>query len=217
MRNHLIAVAILLAPLTPVARAQEMSSLRMQVDNDWFDFWQRSVDRPDENYTAGQGFRIVFDAAPRWMRFHQADCASARRLSPTPSACVQTVVSLMQQIWNPTHDSPMPVVGERPYAGLLLGEFGPQLVTPKVLHSLGVRLGTTGKISGAEGAQKAFHRLADLRNPQGWDYQVKTQPVVGLAYGAQYLLTPPRVGRRSGCSKWPNATRRSSSSLFRSE
>jgi len=196
MRHILIVVALLLAP---VARAQQMESLRMQVDNDWFDFWQRSVDRPDENYTAGQGFRIVFDATPRWARFGYADCSTARRTPPT-NACVQTFVSVMQQIYTPTNDSPMPVRGERPYAGLLLAEFGPQLVRPKVLHALGVRLGTTGKISGAEGAQKAFHRLADLRNPQGWDYQVKTQPVLGLAYGTRYLLTPPRVGRRSAAT-----------------
>jgi hypothetical protein len=200
MRYHIIAAVILLAPLAPGASAQEMESLRMQVDNDWFDFWRRSVDRPDENYTAGQGFRVVFDAAPRWMRFGRPDCASARRISPVPAACVQTVGSLTQQIFTPTHDSPMPVPGERPYAGLLLGEFGPQLVRPKVLHALGVRLGTTGKISGAEAAQKAFHRVADLSNPQGWDYQVKTQPVLGLVYGAQYLMTPPRPGRRSAAT-----------------
>jgi len=199
MRYHLVAALVLLTPLATHAGAQEMTSFRFQVDNDWFDFWQRSVDRPDENYTAGQGFRLLFDAAPGWMRFGQSDCAAARRPSP-PTACVQSVVSIMQYIWNPTHDSPMPVPGERPYAGLLLGEFGPHLVKPKILHTLGIRVGTTGKISGAEAAQKAFHRLADLRRPQGWDYQVKTQPVLGATYGAQYLLTPARSGRRTAAT-----------------
>ena len=197
MRYHLAAALFVLAPLG--SGAQEMASLRMQVDNDWFDFWQRSVDRPDENYTAGQGFRLVFDAAPKWMRFGQPSCATARR-SPPAGTCVQTLTSLMQYIWNPTHDSPMPVPGERPYAGLLIGEFGPQLVKPKILHALTLRFGTTGKISGAEAAQKAFHRWADLRRPQGWDYQVKAQPVVGAAYGVQYLLTPARAGRRTAAT-----------------
>jgi lipid A 3-O-deacylase len=197
MRSRLVAALFLLAPLGAEARAQDLEGFRFQVDNDWFDFWQRSVDRPDDNYTHGQVIRAVFDAAPRWVRFGHPDCSSARHTSATLTACIQAFATITQQIFTPTEDSPIPVPGARPYAGLLMGEFGAQLVKPRVLQAVGIRLGTTGRNSGAEAAQKAFHRWADLRRPQGWEYQVAAQPVVGIAYGSQYMLTPPRSGRRS--------------------
>ena len=206
MRHSLIAAIVILASAAGSARAQDLAGLRFQVDNDWFDFWQRSVDRPDENYTAGHALRLVFDATPGWMRFSRPDCSSARRISAAPSVCVQTFATLTQQIFTPTHDSPMPVSGERPYAGLLLGEFGVQFAQPRLLQAAGIHLGTTGGISGAEAAQKAFHRLADLRRPQGWAYQVATQAVVGIMYGSQYMLTPPRVGRRTALTAAADGT-----------
>ena len=91
----------------------------------------------------------------------------------------------------------MPIPGQRPYAGLLTGEFGAQLVSPRHLQSLGIGLGTTGRISGAEASQKAFHRWANIRRLYGWDYQIAAEPVVGMSYGQQYLVTPPRVGQSS--------------------
>ncbi len=194
----MLALSLLLTPI--VAGAQSLASFRFQVDNDWFDFWQRSVDRPDELYTAGQGFRAVFDAAPKWARFGHDDCVTAMRAGISTSGCVQSFAGIMQQIFTPIDDSPTPVKGERPYAGLLQGQFGAQLSRPRQLNSLAIVLGTTGYISGAEAAQKAFHRLAELRRPTGWTHQVATQPVVGLMPEIKYMLTPPRVERRSAAT-----------------
>jgi hypothetical protein len=39
--------------------------------------------------------------------------------------------------------------------------------------------------------------MGNIRHVYGWDYQVEAQPVVGITYGRQFLLTPPRVGRSS--------------------
>jgi lipid A 3-O-deacylase len=192
-------VAALLVFATPAtaAHAQSLKSLRLQVDNDWFLFWRPSTNRPDDNYTHGNFARAVFNTAPRWARFGRSDCSAARHISPAPTACVQSFFNLTQQIFTPTIDAPMPIPGQRPYAGLLTGEYGAQLVSPRHLLSLGIGLGTTGRNSGAEASQKAFHRWANIRRVVGWDYQIAAQPVVGITYGQQYLLTPPRVGQRS--------------------
>jgi hypothetical protein len=198
MRFFILAALLFIQPLG--VRAQSLASFRFQVDNDWFDFWQRSVDRPDELYTAGQGFRFVFDAAPKWARFRRDDCVTAMRAGTATTGCIQTFAGVMQQIFTPIVDSPTPIPGDRPYAGLLQGEFGSQLARPQRLDRLTLVVGITGKNSGGEAAQKAFHRWADLRRPMGWPYQIAAQPVLGLMYGTQYLLTPPRVERRSAAT-----------------
>src|SRR6185503_6164063 len=115
-------VAILLAGVlagSPLG-AQNLESFRFQVDNDWFDFSARSVDRPDDNYTHGQLIRAVLNSAPRWLLFGRPSCAAAIRATAGPlPTCVQTYINLNQQMFTPTDDSPRPVVGERPYAGVL--------------------------------------------------------------------------------------------------
>lgn len=173
--------------------AQALSSFRFQLDNDYFDFWLEAHHRPDDNYTGGESFRAVFNAVPRWAQGRKASCDSAQRAPGNTDRCVQSFISAAQQIFTPTNDSPRPVVGERPYAGLLYADFGRLEVDARQLRSLAVRLGTTGYYSGAEAAQKAFHRVSTQRRPQGWDYQVAGEPVIGLTYARQYLLTPDRV------------------------
>ena len=190
----LFAVAIAAFPL----EAQNLESFRFQVDNDWFDFSIKSVDRPDDNYTHGQLIRAVLNSAPKWVLLGRPSCATARRTTAGPlPVCVQTYINVNQQMFTPTRDSPQPVDGERPYAGVLFAEYGRQSVSPRVLKSLEGIVGVTGEPSGAEWAQKLFHRLADLRKPQGWAHQVGAEPVLGLMYGHQYILGRPPTSKRS--------------------
>jgi hypothetical protein len=178
--------------------AQNLESFRFQVDNDWFDFSMKSVDRPDDNYTHGQLIRAVLNTAPKWVLHGRPSCAAARRATAGPlPTCVQTYINVNQQMFTPTDDSPRPVVGERPYAGVLFAEYGRQSVSPRALKSLEAIVGVTGEPSGAEWAQKLFHRLADLRAPQGWAHQVAAEPVLGMMYGQQYILGRPPNGKRS--------------------
>jgi hypothetical protein len=197
MRLRVAASFLLNAVIVVPAGAQNLESFRFQVDNDWFDFWQRSVDRPDDNYTAGHSGRAVFDRAPRWALFGQQDCATARRKTTPPKVCVESFIGVTQKMFTPTNDSFEPKPGERPYAGILFAEFGRQAVKPRSAHSLAAVIGTTGKPSGNEWEQKLFHSLADLRTPLGWNHQVATESVLGLTYKSQYMLTPPRTSGRS--------------------
>jgi hypothetical protein len=192
MRFRYAVAFIVNAAVVVPSHAQNLESLRLQMDNDWFDFWQRSVDRPDDNYTAGNYWRAVFNSAPRWALFGQVDCATVRRKLAPPMACVESFVAVTQKMFTPTNDSFDPAPGERPYAGILFAELGRQSVRPRTANALAVVIGTTGRPSGNEWEQKMFHRLADLRTPQGWDHQVATQTVLGFTYASQYMLTPPR-------------------------
>jgi hypothetical protein len=190
----------LVLPCEPAA-AQTVSNFRFQVDNDYFDFWLPSHRRPDNNYTHGQIMGGDFDSAPQWMQAGTQDCMTFRVARDSSSmqnatfnslACVQSFFTITQQIFTPVNDSPMPLKGERPYAGLLAVDFGRQSVGPRMVSTLGLRFGTTGRNSGAEAAQKAFHRLVELRHPMGWNYQVAAEPVVGAVSEAQVnLISPP--------------------------
>jgi len=176
-------------------RGQSLESLRFQVDNDWFDFSMRSVDRPDDNYTHGQIARAVLNTAPKWALLGRPECAVARRATGKMPTCIQSTVAVVNQMYTPTDDSPFPVKGERPYAGILYVDYGRQSVSPRMLRSINGTVGTTGAISGAEWEQKLFHRLADLRKPEGWAHQISTYPVLGFNYGIEYLVNPPSAKR----------------------
>lgn len=170
------------------AAAQDFAGWRLQVDNDYFDFWLPSHRRPDHNYTHGANFRAAYDAAPSWVRGGNIECSAARTDSVRASKCARTFITIAQDIYNPTDDSPSPVAGERPYAGLLYAEIGRQVVDSRQSGEFAIRLGTTGQASGAGDAQRLFHKLTDQRRPLGWEYQVAQEPVLGATYARQYLL-----------------------------
>ncbi|HUQ20167.1 MAG TPA: lipid A deacylase LpxR family protein [Gemmatimonadaceae bacterium] len=188
-----LRLLIIAAIATQSVQAQMLQSFRFQVDNDWFDFSMPSVERPDDNYTHGQTARAVLNIAPRWMRFGRPECLETLKVTGKTPACVQSSAAIVNQMYTPTNDSFNPVRGERPYAGILLFEYGRQSVTPHMSNLISGTIGTTGPLSGAEWEQNLFHRLADLRKPLGWNHQIATEPIVGLNYGLQYLLTPPAM------------------------
>lgn len=194
--RHTRLLAVFLAVATPTS-AQTLSGVTFQVDNDYFDFWMPGNERPDDNYTHGQLLRTVFNMAPAWTRRGVPGCDELLASSASPGRCAKSFLTISQEIFTPTHDAPTPVVGERPYAGLLYADFGRSIVDRRQSQSLAVRLGTTGHPSGAEAAQTLFHRLTDQRHPKGWDYQIAPEPVIGITYGRQYLMTPGLATRRA--------------------
>jgi lipid A 3-O-deacylase len=179
------------------ARAQGFAGWRFQVDNDYFDFWLPSRRRPDHNYTHGATLRAAYDAAPSWARGGNMECSAPHTDTLPARKCARTFVTIAQEIYNPTDDSPFPVPGERPYAGLLYAEIGRQMLDARKASDFAIRFGTTGQASGAGGAQTLFHKLTDQRRPQGWEHQVAEETVFGATYARQYLLTSRRAAGSS--------------------
>ena len=85
--------------------------------------------------------------------------------------------------------------GDHPYAGYL-GVGGSvsldDRITDRLFHLnyLELQTGTTGPASGAEGMQKAIHKIIGAHRPQGWDDQLKNKwQVQGLLLtGYEYVL-----------------------------
>lgn len=71
----------------------------------------------------------------------------------------------------------VPGPDDAPYAGLLMFRSAYTLVDEHIADTLGVTVGIVGPSSRAEEAQKAVHKLVGANEPQGWDYQIKDEPV----------------------------------------
>ena len=79
-------------------------------------------------------------------------------------------------------DRQVPDPEDRPYAGLLYGAISTQFMRANQFHGLKLITGVVGPASLAEETQKAVHRLLEDQEPQGWDYQLKNEPIFNLVY-----------------------------------
>jgi hypothetical protein len=100
---------------------------------------------------------------------------------------------LTQLIFTPSdikRSNPDPT--DHPYAGLLYLGFTTHLQREKSLHSLKLIAGVAGPASLASDAQIFVHKVVGYSHPQGWDYQLKNEPVVNLVYEYRhkYRITP---------------------------
>lgn len=71
---------------------------------------------------------------------------------------------------------------DRPYAGLLFASAGLISDTGYRLDNLQLTLGVVGPSSLAAQTQDAVHKITDSPDPQGWDNQLRDEPVVMLTY-----------------------------------
>lgn len=83
---------------------------------------------------------------------------------------------------------------QQPYAGLLLGRINFYGLDHNHSRRLGLIVGVVGPISGAEHSQKFIHSLTSSDKPQGWDHQLKTEPVFRVEAARSRTLWKSRLG-----------------------
>jgi hypothetical protein len=170
--------------LVPVrgAAAQELArSVRVTVENDYFDFWIPPDQRPDENYT--HGTRVSWDIGAR--------PAIARRLLCDARRACGSELEIGQELYTPVRNAMQPEPGDRPHAGWLYAHLSSVGADARTLRSLGVTLGVTGPPSLAAQAQRAFHAKVGFRAPLGWDQQLPTEIAVALLATRAWRVAPP--------------------------
>lgn len=192
IRIRSLLVLVLVATASPAAAQGALRAVRVEADNDAFDFWIPPP-RPDHDYT--HGMRVVADlnGAPGWRRL-------ATGLPSCPpleerQTCLATRLELGQKIYTPLRDAPAPLPGERPYAGWLYGSATARLVGARRERTLGAEVGVTGPPSLGAAVQTGFHRLAGYWVPQGWGKQLAFEPGVVVRYEDAFLLAEGRSGR----------------------
>lgn len=106
-------------------------------------------------------------------------------------------VELFQQIYTPidTHLA-VPNRYDRPYAGLLGGNFTLMSDSEDTRSILTVTLGIVGPGSGAENLQKGFHDLIGQSSPQGWSHQIANTPAIEVLHERTWRL--PLLGDVAG-------------------
>lgn len=104
-----LALAVGAAAVTPGHAQGVARSVRVTAENDYFDFWRRPDERPDDNYTQGASVAVDLAAPP---------LVNRRLLCGTRALCASSL-EVGQARYTPTEDFVQPLPGERPYAGWL--------------------------------------------------------------------------------------------------
>lgn len=183
-----IVAASALVAVAPPSRAAAQMLIRVDVDNDSFNFWQAPAVRADREYSQGARVNLLWPTGG----------GLARRLLGGPQRCAADVVvrdcrmmsvAATHAIYTPDLVLRRRQPFERPFAGWLGTEFGVQRDRAASLRAWSVTLGVTGGPSFGEAAQKGVHRLLGFPQPDGWDAQLPTEVAFALRYsGAQQLL-----------------------------
>lgn len=96
---------------------------------------------------------------------------------------------LKSQIYTPSDkDSDQPDYSDRPYCGLLYGEYFKKTYCNNYENLYTIGLGVVGPASGGEWLQTEFHKLIKSKPPMGWKYQIYNEPVVQIGYYRTYSL-----------------------------
>jgi hypothetical protein len=77
---------------------------------------------------------------------------------------------------------PVPDPNDRPYAGLLFAGLSLHVERDHLYHGLKFITGVIGPWSLAEDTQQFVHDLVDSSRPQGWEYQLRNEPIFNLVY-----------------------------------
>jgi lipid A 3-O-deacylase len=177
--NRYLRIALLLA-LISLPEAAAGAEVQTIWDNDT-DGFVPGPGGTDWNYTQGTRMNLFGapDALPapaRWVadRLPGFEASGAQR---------QFGLSIGQEIYTPRAIlTRKPVHGDRPYAGWLYASSILSRRDARRMRSLELQIGTTGPASHAEDVQRWWHRQFGIRAPQGWQYQLRSEPGIVLSY-----------------------------------
>ena len=95
----------------------------------------------------------------------------------------RVAVDLAQQIYTPIDTSSIvPNPRDRPYAGVLLGNFSLLSDTSDTRSVLTLSLGVVGPGSGAQQLQNGFHDLIGQDHTRGWGSQIQNTPAINVLH-----------------------------------
>ncbi len=104
-------------------------------------------------------------------------------------------IDLSQQIYTPNDTARViPDPHDRPYAGLLLGNFSLLSDTANSRSVLTLSLGVVGPASGAEPTQNGVHDLIGQTHPQGWNGQIQNVPAFEVLHERTWRLKLGTIG-----------------------
>jgi lipid A 3-O-deacylase len=101
----------------------------------------------------------------------------------------RVAVDLAQQIYTPAGTSAdVPSRFDRPYAGVLLGNFSLMSDSEDTRSVLTLSLGIVGPGSGAENLQNGFHDIIGQNSTNGWGSQIQNTPAIEVLHERTWRL-----------------------------
>jgi len=86
--------------------------------------------------------------------------------------------------------------GDRPYAGIMYLEIGFHSRNYRRMDTIAIDIGIIGPHSYAEKSQKAVHEWTGSHYPNGWDSQIKDEPILNLYYERKWKFIQGNKGIR---------------------
>ncbi len=187
--------------------AQSTWSPRLQLDNDFYNYWKYYSKRPDEQYTNGVLATLESPEAPWWGKRFASKTPNCRALLTREGACRATSLTLGHDMYTPNKDRP-PYANadwerERPYFAWLFVGGAARLLSPTRLRVFRVALGVTGPPAGGRLAQKLAHTIGQRDVVSGWETQIGFEPGVQLEFRQSHLLFQRGGDRRFGINVQP--------------
>lgn len=189
-----LALAAFALTLAAPAGAQ-VRAFQLTSENDAYNFWIPMAVRPDYEYSNGVRVALEVEGAAGWRGLASAfaPCAAADSLGDAEAGCASTTFEVGQRLYSPRVDSPVPVEGQRPFAGWLYAAVTGRVVDGDTRHTFAVEAGVTGKPSLAEPVQEELHRIGGFWSPMGWRHQLGFEPAAAVRYGVERHLGELRV------------------------
>lgn len=173
-RAFLTTVLLIAAPLAHAEGTARGRALQINVENDVFT-------GTDNQYTSG--VRAEYTGARGEVPALLAPVRDALSAVSGEDAEWSVFGGAAQTMHTPPNISvPRPGSEQRPYLGHLYGYIGLMAEQERQLDVFRLQLGVIGPPSLGEAAQKELHRRIDSPHPEGWETQLRTQPVVGLQF-----------------------------------
>lgn len=143
----------------------------------------------DRYYT--NGLRLGWTSSPADVPDFLADASRALY----GEGQTRIAFDLSQQIYTPTDtNSLVPPRGDRPYAGVLMANFTIINDKPNLRAYGSVGFGLLGPDSGGEQLQNGFHDLIGQTRNNGWNTQLKDEPLVQVVTGGTFRLPVTQFG-----------------------
>jgi hypothetical protein len=139
----------------------------------------------DNKYTAGLGF-VWTSAATETYSERNLHRKIANAFSFLPTVNAEGYRSYLQfrlgtEMYTPTDiQAPEPPPGDHPYAGVIYLDSSLLSMSRLGGHQFTLRLGLVGPATGAADVQEWVHERTGSPIPQGWDTQLKNEPIVNL-------------------------------------
>ena len=178
-RGLFVLGATLLAGVAPAAAQTPPAAPAVDIASTWTLQWENAsistAKLKDRFYT--NGLRIGWTSGPDLVP------ETLRNLGNTLWGGGETRMSidLTHQIYNPADTvSRFPPLRDRPYAGVLMGHFGLVQDAPTTRSTLVLGLGMVGPAAGGKWVQNGFHDLISQKPVNGWDTQLKNEPLVQI-------------------------------------